>query len=194
MINGTDLIKVTNRDSGSVGYTIPDLNNLHRSFKSGETKEIQMEELRKLCFNTTAGRAVISKYLVIHNKEAVKELLNNVEPEYYYTDEDIKKLLVEGSLAQLEDCLNFGTAGVLNLVKKYAVELEIDEYSKRDLISKKLDFNIDNAIRIKREAQEDEDNENQEIITRKATPITETTTVESEPVRRTSPIEYNVVK
>ena len=37
-------IKLTNRDNGTVGYTIPDL-NLHRTFSGGETKTITFEEL-----------------------------------------------------------------------------------------------------------------------------------------------------
>ena len=48
MIENNKIIKVTNRDNGHVGYTIPDLNNLTRTFTAGETKEITMEELRKL--------------------------------------------------------------------------------------------------------------------------------------------------
>ena len=32
MIEKDTLIKVINRVNGTVGYTIPDLNNLHRSF------------------------------------------------------------------------------------------------------------------------------------------------------------------
>ena len=50
MVDKNTIIKVTNRDNGSVGYTIPDMGNLHRSFQSGETKEITMEELRKLSY------------------------------------------------------------------------------------------------------------------------------------------------
>ena len=40
MKNGNDLVKVQNRDNGSVGYTIPDLNNLHRTYQPNETKNI----------------------------------------------------------------------------------------------------------------------------------------------------------
>ena len=50
MKNGNDLVKVQNRDNGSVGYTIPDLNNLHRTYQPNETKNITMDELRKLSY------------------------------------------------------------------------------------------------------------------------------------------------
>ena len=48
MLENNRMIRVTNRDNGSVGYTIPDMGNLHRNFQSGESKEVTMEELRKL--------------------------------------------------------------------------------------------------------------------------------------------------
>ena len=38
MLEKTTLIKITNRDNGSVSYGIPDSNNLRRFFHSGETK------------------------------------------------------------------------------------------------------------------------------------------------------------
>lgn len=47
-IENDEIISVTNRFNGSIGYTIRDLNNLQRIFAPGETKEITMEELRKL--------------------------------------------------------------------------------------------------------------------------------------------------
>ena len=40
MIDNKTIIKVTNRENGNIGYTIPDLNNLVRTFSTGETKEI----------------------------------------------------------------------------------------------------------------------------------------------------------
>ena len=44
------IIEVTNRDNGSVGYSIEDLNNLHRNFMPNETKKIKMGELRNLAY------------------------------------------------------------------------------------------------------------------------------------------------
>ena len=48
MIDKKMELKVTNRDNGTVGYTIPDLGNLHRNFAPGETKTLTYEELEKL--------------------------------------------------------------------------------------------------------------------------------------------------
>ena len=43
MLKDDTKITVTKRDNGSVGYTIPDLGNLHRNYQSKETKIVTME-------------------------------------------------------------------------------------------------------------------------------------------------------
>ena len=86
MVSNETLIKVTNRDKGSVSYIIPDLNNLRRVFEYNETKMIPMEELRKLSYQV-GGLILLKDCLVLDNQEAIDELLGEVEPEYFYTEE-----------------------------------------------------------------------------------------------------------
>ena len=64
MIDKNKLIEVKNRDNGRVGYTIPDLGNLHRTFQPQETKEIPFEELKKLSY-LPGGNTILQNYLVI---------------------------------------------------------------------------------------------------------------------------------
>ena len=158
MLDKNTLIKVTNRDNGSVGYSIPDLGNLQRRFESGETKEVSMEELRKLSY-TIGGNVILKEYLLIHNKEAVEELLGTVEPEYYYVEEDVKNLLEKGSLDELKDCLDFAPEGTVELVKKVAVETELNDIRKRDAIQEATGFNINSAIEINKETSEEKPEE-----------------------------------
>ena len=189
-MNKDELIKVTNRDNGSVGYTIPDL-HLHRVFLAGETKEITMDELRKLAF-IPGGLNILKNYLVMDSEEAVSELLVSVEPEYYYTEEDIKTLLTVGTLAQLEDCLNFAPEGTINLLKKVSVELPLNDVAKRELILKTLGFNITTAIA----AREPEESPVTEKVRKsdsiKNTVISSANTRKSAPVTATN--KYNIVK
>lgn len=154
MIDNKEIIKVTNRDNGHVGYSIPDLNNLNRTFAPGETKELTMEELRKLSY-ISGGKILLKDYLVLNNKEAIKELLNNVEPEYFYTEEDVRNLLLNGSLDALKDCLDYAPVGTIDLLKKIAVELPLNDIEKRKAILEITGFNIDNAVRINEETKED---------------------------------------
>ena len=157
MIDNNQIIKVTNRDNGMVGYTIPDLNNLTRTFAAGETKEVSMEELRKLAWLPGDGGLILLRdYLVLDNKEAVEELLNQVEPEYFYTEEDVKNLLLNGSLDALKDCLDYAPVGTIDLVKQVAVELPLNDVAKRKAILEMTGFNVDSAIMINDATNEEE--------------------------------------
>ena len=154
MKNGNDLVKVQNRDNGSVGYTIPDLNNLHRTYQPNETKNITMDELRKLSY-VPGGMEILRNYLVILDEEAREEILSDVEPEYYLTKDGVKKLLLEGSLDALLDCLDFAPSGVVDLVKDVAVEIELNDVKKRDAILNKTGFNVTNAINFNKETTDE---------------------------------------
>jgi len=157
MIEGSTIVKVRNRDNGTVGYTIPDLNNLHRDFQPNEVKNLELNELRKLSY-LPGGITILKEYLVIEdNEEAVQELLGNVEFEYHYTMKDVEDILLRGSLDQLLDCLDFAPEGVIDLVKKAAVDLKIVDISKRQAILDKTGFDVTKAIEINKETEEKEE-------------------------------------
>lgn len=187
MLEKNTIIKVMNRDNGTVGYTIPDLNNLHRNFQPKEEKEVTMEELRKLSY-LPGGETIIKDCLIIKNEEALKELLSDVEPEYFYTEEDIKTLLTSGTIDQFMDCLDFAPIGVIDLVKDLAVKMEINDIRKRQAILEKTGFNVDKAIQINKETSEEETPVEK---TRRAQPISATTT-NANTGRRTTPPKYKV--
>lgn len=161
MLDKNEIVKITNRYDGRVGYSIPEMGNLRRSFASGETKEVTMDELRKLSY-LPGGQALLDRYFVVSNEQAVTELVGDVEPEYYYTDEDVKNLLLTGSLDELKDCLDFAPKGVIELVKKYAVELKINDISKRQAIKAATGFNVDMAVYINEETSEEKVEEKKE--------------------------------
>ena len=151
-MNKNTKIKVRNRSTGSVGYTIPDM-GIKRTFNHKEVKDVTFEELQKLTY-LPGGDFILQHYLIIENDEARGELLGGVELEYVYNEADIKKLLTTGSLDELLDCLDFAPRGVIDLVQKIAVEIELNDVSKRKAIFEKTGFNIDNAIRINEETKE----------------------------------------
>ena len=171
------LIQVTNRDSGTVGYTIPD-KGIHRSFMTGESKMIPLSELQELQY-VPGGEFTLQNLLLINDKNALEALNMEVEPEYFYTEEDIKKLLLEGSLDQLDDALKFGRKheGVIEIIKKLAVDLEIPDTRKRKLITQMTGFNIDSAINIIHTMSDENEDETDVAKTeekssqRKATPV-----------------------
>ena len=191
MLDKDTIIKVTNRDSGSVGYTVAEM-GIHRKFQKGEVKEIRMEELRKLSY-LPGGQAIINDCLIIHNEEALKELNPDYEPEYFYTEADIRELLLKGTEAQFLDCLDFAPEGVIELVKQLAVELKINDLAKRDAIFKKTGFNVTRAIQINEESQEVDEVDTEVKQRRAAAPTTKVAEPEATG-RRTAAPKYGIKK
>ena len=154
MIDDKTLIKVKNREKARIGYVIPDLGNLVRNYESGETKLVTMDELRKLSY-VAGGLTLIRDYLVIENQEALEELLNEkVEPEYFYTEAEVRELLSTGSIDELKDCLDFAPEGVIDLVKQIAVDTKLNDINKREVIKAATGFDVSNAITIADSAKE----------------------------------------
>ena len=172
MVEKTRPIKLTNRDTGSVGYSIPDL-GLHRKFTAGETKTISFDELEKLSW-APGGKEMLRDYLIIEDKEAAEEILGEVEPEYFYTKETVDRLLKEGTLEQLQDTLEFGPKGVIELVKQEAVDLKLDSSVKRAEIQKATNFNVDNAIKLGVNDAPEEGESSAATTSRRANPIAAT--------------------
>ncbi len=152
-MNKNTKIKVTNRSGASLSYKIPDMNNFRRRFAAGESKELPFEEVQKLTY-IPGGDYLLQHYLVIENLEARDEILGSVELEYDYKESDVKNLLVNGSLDQLLDCLDFAPLGVIDLVKTVATEIKLFDTRKRQVIYEKTGFNVNSAIMINEETDE----------------------------------------
>ena len=183
MLEKDTLVKVTNRVKGTVGYTIPDLGNLHRNFQANETKEVTMDELRKLSY-LPGGEVILRDCLIINNDEAVQELLGTVEPEYNYTETQIRELLTTGTLDQFLDTLDFAPKGVIDLIKDLAVSTELNDVAKREALLKKTGFNVTKAIENNRYTQEEEAPQN---IQRRSVPL-KTDHEEAATGRRSEPV------
>lgn len=148
------IVRICNRDNAAVFYDIPEMNGLHRVFQPNEIKEVTLEELIKLSYEP-GGMNLLRNNFILDNKEAIDMILGQVEPEYNYTSADVKNLLLNGSLDELLDCLDFAPEGVIELVKTLAVELPLNDVAKRDAILEKTNFNVTNAIQIKKETEAD---------------------------------------
>ena len=160
------MFEVLNRSGSTVAYSIPDI-NVNRTFEPNEKKMISYEELEKLQYQE-GGAYLMQNYLFIKDTEVVKTLDVKTEPEYYYTADEVKELLLNGTLDQLSDCLNFAPKGVLDLVKKLAVSLPLNDLNKCELISEKLGFDVLKTIENSKDAETATENK---PVTRKAAPI-----------------------
>lgn len=182
------MIEVRNRDSGNVGYSIKDL-GIWRNFAPKETKKVPLEELKALQY-APGGEFTLKHLLMIKDTDALSALNIETEPEYFYTETEIKELLTKGTLDQLKDCLDFAPEGVIEIIKKMAVEIQLPDTLKRTAIFEKTGFNINNAIMVNKVMDEPEDNFIEPAKTRRSTPIQSN---DSTPARRSELPKYNVV-
>lgn len=189
MLNNTDKVRVENRANATVVYRVPE-SKIIRRFVANEIKEIEMGELRQ-AIQIPGTQRVIESNLIIHNKEAVDELLPNAEPEYFYDKKDVDFLLERGTLDQLKDALDFAPDGVIALIKERAVVSELNDMRKREAILDATDFDVTGAIQIKRQATEAV--APVETKTRRAALIDETDTTVEAPARRAAALKYTVV-
>ena len=145
-MDGKVLISVRNRNNGNTGYELKD-RGIWRNFAPGEVKRVEFEELQQLQYQP-GGDYILNNLLVIESPEALKALNMDVEPEYNYTEDDIRKLLFDGTLDQLMDFLDFAPSGAIEIAKDIAVKEEIPDIRKRDAISNATGFNINSAISV----------------------------------------------
>lgn len=184
-------ISVKNRSSSMVVYSVPEL-GVRREFAPSETKSIPLEELNALSY-LPGGMNLIRKHLFIQDNNALDEISMKVEPEYYLDEKGVIDLLENGSIDAFLDCLDFAPEGVLDLIKKHAVALPVNDNRKRDAIKEKLGFDVTAAIKHLEEARKAEEEENGT----KDEPITPVRRVKAEETqttgRRVAVPQYKVV-
>lgn len=171
-------VKIKNRSGSTVIYNIVE-DRLRREFSPGEVKTIPEEELNKLTYQP-GGKKLIEDYLLIENEEVTADMGIKTEPEYWMTETEVVNLLKNGTIDAFLDCLDFAPAGVLDMIKHYAVAIPLNDVQKREAIKEKLNFDVGLAIK---NNEEDKENETQ----------TQERRVKTSEGRRTSPTNYKVV-
>jgi hypothetical protein len=137
-------MKVKNRSASVVVYTIADL-NVSRRFAPGEVKEISKDEIQKLLYQR-GGQTLFLDDLQV-SAEDMRELgFGEQEPEYYYSPEDIKRIMVSGTMDEFLDLLDFSKEGGITIVKDYAVKLPLTDMNKIEALKKATGFDAAKAI------------------------------------------------
>ena len=187
MIRSEDMFNVKNRSTSVVVYRIPE-SNLRREWAPGEVKRIPFGELEKLTYQP-GGRELIANFLQIMENEVTDDLNVHREPEYNMSEEQVRDLILNGSIDAFLDALDFAPLGVIDLIKTMSVQLPITDMAKREALKAKTGFDVDKAIENDRASKEDN---KKETIADK--PV-ERRVIESTPTgRRTSGNAYKVVK
>lgn len=141
-----EFCKVSNKSAGRVVYNIRE-DGIRRVFYPHETKpQVAVSELQKLV-QQPGGRELLYNYLMVHDKDILTYLINGeIAPEYWIEPENLKEWMQECSLPAFQDALDFAPEGTKDLIKQYAVELPLNDYSKRQAIKEQLGFDINNAL------------------------------------------------
>ena len=154
MMDGNTICVVKNRSSSKVAYVIPE-EGIRREFMPGETKNIKFAELEKLSWQA-GGNALMTHFLQVKMPAAAEELGIHTEIEYNYTEDEIKNIILNGSVDQFKDTLDFAPIGVKDLIKKFAVELPMESTPKIEYLKEKTGFDLQKALANKKAEAADE--------------------------------------
>lgn len=179
---------IKNRSSSLVGYKIPE-KNIRREFAPGEVKRITFEEIQLLSYQP-GGLVLLIDFLQV-NPDVLSALGYTAEPEYYMNENQIKDLLLNGSIDEFLDCLDFAPSGVINLIKQFAVSLPLSDLQKRRALKRITGFDVDKAL-IHIEEEKEPEAEEETTKTRRVKTTPETTVTSTGRSRRTES-KYKVV-
>lgn len=171
-------MKVKNRSAHRVGYTIPNL--AERLFNPGQEIEISEEEIRQLSYQP-GGQYILDNYLQLCKNDRNTLNFDKVEMEYDYSEEDVKRIILKGSLDEFRDMLDFAPEGVITLVKSLAFSLPLADLNKADAFKEKFGYDLATAIKHQQEVEKALKGEGtpEETVTRQ---------------RRVQPSKYNIVE
>jgi hypothetical protein len=141
------MMAVKNRSASFVVYRaqLDNGNMIRRELQPGETIKVPYEELVKLSYRP-GGKQLMQNFLQIDVEEAIQDLNLHVEPEYHMSEAQIIELLQNGSMDAFLDALDFAPTGVLDLIKKYAVQLPLNDSAKREALKNKTGFDVTKAL------------------------------------------------
>ena len=136
--------KVKNRSASTVVCRIPEL-GIRREFAPGETIQMSYDELEKLTFQA-GGRDLMANFLQIMEDEVTDNLGIHKEAEYYMTEQQIVDLLRSGSIEAFKDALDFAPIGVIDLIKRFSVDLPLTDTIKINALKEKTGFDVEKAL------------------------------------------------
>ena len=137
-------MKIRNRSTSTVSYSVPDL-NVKRVFVPGEIKEVPKNEL-EILVQQPGGRVILTEYLQV-SRDDIRQLdVLEPEQEYFYSDEDVKRIMKSGTQDEFLDMLDFAPEGVMDMIKTYAVELPLTDLYKVEALKNKTGFDSARAL------------------------------------------------
>ena len=185
-VTGAMEVKVWAVGAGKVHYELQDP-KVTRTFNPGELKILTFHEIYQLA-NHPGGMYLLVNNLQIRDNKVRQAIGLSVDPEYLYTEEDAKILVVNGTREQILDALEFGPLGLASMIKHFAV-IHVDSSDKINFFNKLFSMNILEL----RDAFDKEDESQPKAGKRRATPIeaaqpAETRKRKSQPLNPSEPV------
>jgi len=118
-ITGTMEVKVWAVGSGIVAYSLTDP-QVNRTWRPNELKILTFHELYQLS-NHPGGAVLLKERLQIRDNKVREALQLPLDPEYLYTEEDAKNLVLNGTQEEILDALEFGPLGLASMIKHHAI-------------------------------------------------------------------------
>lgn len=154
-MDGNRRVSVRSRTEGSVAYKLDSLRVARSWPKSGSVLQISIDELKELMVYP-GGEYILRNLVIIEDEAARIEILGaEVQPEYNYTEDEIKYLLYEAEDNALLDCLDYAPVGVLELIKEFSLEKMPNTTAKIKAINQKLNINLNKIIEMMRDDDDD---------------------------------------
>ena len=143
-INDNTLFEVWNNHRSSVGYIIGGVSNVWHT--PGLMKKVKMDEVRN-AFNQIGGRKLITQGALLIKDSNVRAELGLPELDEYLLDRDqMKDLLINGDLNNIEDFLQYCSNMLLTTFTQIAIELPIQDMNIARLITKYAGTDVLNVI------------------------------------------------
>jgi len=175
MTDKNDSVIVENRSAARVIYRIPE-RGIRRELAPGQKIRTTKEEVEALSY-IAGGLDLIRNHLLVRDEEILDELHVEREPEYYLDANQVRSLILTGSLDEFLDALDFAPEGVITLIKDLSVELPLNDFAKRQALKEKTGFDVTAAI----------ENYQANFKSDEAETKTEATAPQVKKVRRTQP-------
>lgn len=141
-----DVVEVRNFIKSKV--TIHPSPDIRREFNPGATMKVRVGELRDL-FGQRGGSVLLHDYLHVGNEALAKEFGvtdDEWENEYSWDISDIKDCLTADSTDALEDALDYAPQGIKDTIVEEAVEMEVPDVRKREVIKKQTGYDVSKKI------------------------------------------------
>lgn len=170
-------VKLRNFTAHSIVYTTPST-NIRREIPAGGSIKVTAGEIREMTYDLGCSN-LLKDYLQVCNKELAEEVgvsEDSIEHEYNWNKDDVIRCLQSDDLAELENAMDFAPAGIKELILNQAVELEIPDIRKREIISEATGRNVSQIIENKHQIEKTDTTAAKETPKRRTTAKTATTT------------------